>query len=558
MMTLGLLYIFILLGFTFYRNIQDIHKYQQNVYITDRYWRWLTGKHHNFIKDNDFSTVAATFFVILALLIQNHFIQTIFILIALLAFSFSVFVYRFWTKYYATKLKLVFTFRVKRLTVTTFLISLLISLPLALMAYFNSLKALMILAILIATANNIFSFINVLLGGIINIPIEKKIADNFVNEAKRILKENKNLKIIGVTGSYGKTSVKNILGKMLSQNYSTLVTPESYNTLMGVVRTIRERLKPYHQIFVVEMGAYERGEISEICDLVDPEYSIITSIGPQHLESFKTLDNVIMAKGEVFSGLRENGTAFINLADDNILKILLRKDVERITYLEPNVIDDTLLSDLHLPSPYVTAKNIQVTDSGTKVTLRIEEKEGDIYSFDVTTKLLGKHNIENIVACAAVALKLGISPEGINRALYDIEPVKHRLSYSKNALGYTVIDDAFNSNPVGSKNALEALKLFEGNKKFVITPGMIELGSQQYECNYNFGKYIAEAADFAVLVGEKQTEPIFKGLYDSDYDMDNVYVARNIQDGFDKIHTLIREGDVLLIENDLPDIFNEK
>jgi UDP-N-acetylmuramoyl-tripeptide--D-alanyl-D-alanine ligase len=257
---------------------------------------------------------------------------------------------------------------------------------------------------------------------------------------------------------------------------------------------------------------------------------------------------------------------FINLSDEHISKIHIRHDLNKVTYLDPfkpelvknghmdAAVDDAAVSSKQdLPKPFVNTVSTMVTGSGSQVMMRTDAGE----EFGVFTKLLGRHNIDNITACASIALKLGVTPEQINKSLFDIEPVKHRLSYHKSPGGYTIIDDAFNSNPVGSRNALEVLSLFEGGTKFVITPGMIELGPRQDEYNKRFGTYIASSADFAVLVGEKQTKPIYEGIMEAGFDKDKVYVAKNIIDAFDKVNSMIKSSDVLLIENDLPDIFNE-
>ena len=139
---------------------------------------------------------------------------------------------------------------------------------------------------------SIFSYRVVSLVNIVNSPIEKWIQKGFYNKAKRKLEEMPNLKVIGITGSYGKTSTKYIVSTILSQKYNVLMTPESFNTTMGVVRTINEKLNSMHNLFVCEMGAKQVGDIKEICDLVKPDYGILTAIGPQHLETFKTIDNV--------------------------------------------------------------------------------------------------------------------------------------------------------------------------------------------------------------------------------------------------------------------------
>ena len=146
----------------------------------------------------------------------------------------------------------------------------------------------------------------------LNSPMEKAVNQHFVNDALSRLRQMPDMKIIGITGSYGKTSVKFYLKTLLEARYSVLMTPESFNTPMGVVRTIREHLRPDHEIFLCEMGARHVGDIKEICDMVHPDWGVITSIGPQHLETFFTMENIVHTKFELADALPDHGTLFLN------------------------------------------------------------------------------------------------------------------------------------------------------------------------------------------------------------------------------------------------------
>ena len=151
---------------------------------------------------------------------------------------------------------------------------------------------------------------------LINTPLEKAIADGYVKDAKRRLETMPNLTVVGITGSYGKTSVKNFMAALLAVKYNVLMTPGSYNTTMGVVRTIREMLRPSHEIFIAEMGAKQSGDIKEICDLVHPTYGILTSIGEQHLETFGSVENIVATKFELVDAIPADGMAFLNYDND--------------------------------------------------------------------------------------------------------------------------------------------------------------------------------------------------------------------------------------------------
>lgn len=557
MTTILLLAIFLIFitSYSFYKNLNDLHMFQLNSYMPKRYFKWYKSKQGYVLKDNDMMLVIGLIILMFSNLTNNIVVNFAITFIGLLITFISIYMYNFRLNYYKAKKALVYTSRVKRLLVTICIIHL--ALFLIILYFLSLIASTLTFYVAIVTSLimiNIYSFIPMIIAFYINQPIEMNIKSNLVAETKDLLRSNENLITIAITGSYGKTSVKNILKHLLSKKYHVLMTPESYNTTWGIVRTVRESLKATHQVFIAEMGAKEIGDIKEICEIVNPNYSLITSIGPQHLETFKTLENVINTKGELFRYTKSNGTCFVNISDENIRSLEREKDKNYIEYA----------SNGKNHGKY-TYSNIKNTSKGTSFTLHINEfscsdktvKNSLKKSYDLKTKLLGKHNIDNLLSCISIALELGINPDHLNMLLYDIEPIKHRLSLRESSLGYTIIDDAFNSNPVGSKSALEVLKNMDGGKKIIITPGMIELGDKEEQLNRKLGHYIAEACDYVVLVGKNQTLPIQNGLKDKKYPNNQVYIAKSLHDGFDKINSIITAGDVLLIENDLPDTFNE-
>jgi UDP-N-acetylmuramoyl-tripeptide--D-alanyl-D-alanine ligase len=546
----------------------DLHMFQQNSYRPERYLHWMNQTHQPIIKKSDWMFILGSMISLLPSLTCNPWITAIGFILGLPFMALSIMMFHVKITWQPAKKKLAWTPRVKRMLITTFV-------------WLNLLYAFAFVSrgvwfIWVAIVFSIvYSWAFVLCGNLTNSPIEALINHRYYADAQRRLKMNPNLIVIGVTGSYGKTSVKNVLFQLLSQKYNVLMTPESYNTPMGVIRTIRERLNPTHEIFIVEMGAKEIGDITEICNLVHPRMGIISSIGPQHLDTFKTLENVIRTKGELFDNVQEGGTLFVNLNDENIRTLTLRTDVKAIRF-----------GNAQEKNTNYAVNNVQITDDGTLFTLlsRFSDtsRTSDEHSKDkgknshkgknkapsapkpmpytqteLKTKLLGAHNIDNILGSIAIAMELGLSATQINRALFDLYPVKHRLSYSKSGLGYTILDDAFNSNPTGSKNALEVLKQIKGNRKIILTPGMIELGDQQFELNEKFGEYMANACDYVVLVGKKQTLPIQQGLKNKHFPDEKCLVVQNLAEGFKAINAYAKPGDVLLIENDLPDSFNE-
>jgi UDP-N-acetylmuramoyl-tripeptide--D-alanyl-D-alanine ligase len=520
--------------FTWLKTHTDVHRFQLIGYFNGHYLKWVSEDIRRLVKPHETLYVIG---ILLVFLSGVTWVQ----LLGLLLIAIDFYFFHLIKTAYPQKKKLVYTPRVKRLLVTDLVLVVLLGLAIGFMpSPLNMVGALLVY---------IFSFLWLILSNIINKPIESAINNYYYNDAKRLLAKNPNMTVIGITGSYGKTSTKNVLYAMLSKDFNVLMTPESFNTKMGLTRTIREGLKPTHQIFIAEMGAKVVGEIRELVEFVHPTMGIITSIGPQHLETFKTFENIVSTKGEMFKYLEPNGTAFVNVSDPNIVSLPKRDDLSYIYFSAQAELPETLKI-----TPDYMIESIAINNSGSSFTL-VHTPTGK--KVRLGTGLLGRHNLSNVVAGAAMALSLGVPMERLPALTADLKPVEHRLSYRRVNDFYTILDDAFNSNPVGSKMALEVLGQFEGNKKIVITPGMIELGDRHFELNKAFGESIADVCDFVILVGQNQTKPIQDGLTAKHYDENKLYIAKNISDAFAKLSEIIELDDVVLLENDLPDTFNE-
>lgn len=375
----------------------------------------------------------------------------------------------------------------------------------------------------------------VLVANLINKPVELSINRYYINDAKKMLKGNPHLKIIGVTGSFGKTSVKFYLNTLLRAQYNVLMTPESYNTPLGIVKTIRTKLKATHQIFICEMGARNVGDIKEICDIVHPHHGVITTVGEQHLETFKTFENIQKTKFELADSLPQEGILFVN------------GDCEAIRNYNHSKLPGAVTYGLSEGNSY-RAFDLKISERGSE--FKVSTPEGEVCDF--TTKLIGKHNVINIVGAISVAHKMGIPLEKLKPQVRKIESVPHRLELI-NRGGIIIVDDAYNSNPSGCRSALETISFFDG-MKILVTPGMVELGELQEKLNYEFGAESAKACDFIVLVGQKQTVPIYNGVKDAGFDMSKCYVADDLNDALKKVYSLQTDKKkIVLLENDLPD-----
>ena len=378
----------------------------------------------------------------------------------------------------------------------------------------------------------------VALAGVLALPIEKLIFHLYFKDAEKKLLENPRLIRIGITGSYGKTSTKFILAEILSQKYNVLATPASFNTPMGVTRIIRERLTPAHQVFIGEMGARHVGEIKELSNLVHPTIGILTAVGPQHLDTFKSIERIEKTKYELIDALPQDGLG-VFLNDDGIVYKLYEKTGK------PKMLAGKEGAD-------AWASDVSVSPLGSHFTLHL----GDWEPFECTTPLLGRHNIGNICAACCVAKHLGLNREQIRRGIQQLKPVEHRLQLLKTAGGVTVIDDAFNTNPTSSKEALKVLSSFPG-RRVIVTPGMVELGAEEARYNEEFGQAMADAVDVAVMVGKRHTEPIQKGLTEKGFPPESIHVVASLDEAIRVVNGILRPGDVVMYENDLPDHYNE-
>ncbi|MDI6752214.1 MAG: UDP-N-acetylmuramoyl-tripeptide--D-alanyl-D-alanine ligase [bacterium] len=411
------------------------------------------------------------------------------------------------------KKPLVWTARAKRLLGMTLLTgALLISVS------FFSLILLFIISQLLLQ----FSALNIAIANILILPVEKLICQRYIGMAKKRLKAI-NPKVIGITGSYGKTSTKHILAHILSRKYKVLATPESYNTLMGICKVINNDLLPEHEIFIVEMGAYKKGDIKELCDLVRPEIGILTKIGIQHLERFGSIEKIAATKFELIDTLPEDGIAILN------------SNCEYCQTLQPKV------------------KTIKYGGQEKGIKVSAEGSSFSVYDKQFQTSLLGSHNIQNISLAIPCAMELKMTLEEIKEAVFSLPQIPHRLQLIKrpNAI---IIDDAYNSNPVGVKEALSVLSQFSG-RKVLVTPGMIELGQKEYEENRLFGEEAAKTCNFVILVGKKRTKAIADGLLNAGFSKDNLFVVKSLDEARDRLSQI--RGDVILFENDLPDNYDE-
>lgn len=505
---------------------RDLHMVQLNSYRIERYSKWVFRNKRKLLISNNIIQFLPFLFIIFL----NHWVFIIaWSLIYLLLFLLR--------NRSEAKIPLKFTGRAKRLYLG--IISFYIVIMAVALYHYNlsDNTADLYIGAGFLTVFTTLSFIPTIAACLITMPLEKAIDNWYYKDAQKIIQSFPQLTVIGITGSFGKTSTKFILYDLISYFFNTLMTPKSFNTKMGVTRVVRENLKPIHQVFIVEMGARQRGDIKDICRLAKPKIGILTAIGEQHLETFKSLENIKSTKSELIECMPDDGTAILNGDDVNIGSLRFKN--------KPRI----LRFGIDNPELDYSAHDIEVTPRGTSFV--VSTYRGENVKFQ--TKLLGQHNIYNILAALSVARELGLELSDLANRVKTLKPAPHRLEIRKSSNDITIIDNSFSSNPVGAKMALDVLGRMTGKRKILITPGMVELGAKEYEYNWEFGRYAAEVCHFVILVGNKQAVAIRDGLSSVNYPADQLYIADNLKSATAYLKSIAQQGDVVLFENDLSD-----
>jgi UDP-N-acetylmuramoyl-tripeptide--D-alanyl-D-alanine ligase len=389
-----------------------------------------------------------------------------------------------------------------------------------------------------------------LLGGVVDMllrPVQRADNQRFLNRAQQRLRDVRPL-VVGITGSYGKTTTKACVTAVLDLLGPSYPTPASFNSTLGVVRAINEGLQPQHQSFVVEMGAYRTGDVRELCELVHPRAGVLTAIGPAHLERFGSLDVTERAKGELADAIPADGGLFVTRADDErTLRVARTRAAGRVLLFAP----------APHPEADVWAEDVRMEEGRTRFALVVRAGVAgpEEARAEVRARLLGAHNVANLLAAAAVGVGEGLALADVARALGRVAPPDHRLAPIVNrAAGVVVIDDSYNANPEGAAAALEVLRDHPAARRLLVTPGMVELGEREREENRKLGTLAAEVADVAILIGPRG-EDVAEGMRAAGASAERILAFPDGPAAHAKLAELTRAGDVILFENDLPDVY---
>ncbi len=375
-------------------------------------------------------------------------------------------------------------------------------------------------------------------------PFEAILQAKYWNEA-RIKINEVSPTIIAITGSFGKTSVKHILGHILKANASTLITPGSVNTPMGISRIIREELDETHRYFIVEMGAYGLGSIGHLCKLTPPNLGIITAVGHAHFERFRSLTTVAQTKFELAEHLIQNDNKII------VNEKALQADNHGMKMQAEHRGNFIICGDDQ--NNNVILEDVRQSVHGMELRIRYHNT-----LFIVEAPLFGTHHALNIALAFAAARALDIPAEKIKTALKSLPQIPHRLEVKKTPGGGTIIDDSYNSNPLGFRSALDLLAVFNPNqRKILVTPGIVELGSAHNEVHKKLGQYAAEICDVVIVVNGERI-PTFISGFKSKAEGKIIQEVKTFADAQSWLDKNKQNNDIVLIENDLPDIYESK
>ncbi|HEY8755575.1 MAG TPA: UDP-N-acetylmuramoyl-tripeptide--D-alanyl-D-alanine ligase [Candidatus Dormibacteraeota bacterium] len=442
------------------------------------------------------------------------------------------------------KKELVFTPRLRRLLATAALAAALLAAGVALLLAIGPLWLGALLATALSVGLTALSMALPVVANTLNAPVEAAVRRGFLRRARERMERFHPL-VIAVAGSYGKTSTKHILAHMLEQYGPTLATPKSFNTLMGVCRTVNDLLEEHHRTFIVEMDAYDVGEIASICALVRPRHALVTSVGPQHLERFGTIDRIADALYESIEALGEDGFAVVYAGDDATAALAARAQATGHEVIRYGI--DGAAGELD-----VVAENVRITGRGSQFTWRWPAAG---LRHDLEVPLLGRHQVLNVSAALAAVHRLGLPLAAALGAVASLRPVDHRLQPVPTGNAITVIDDSYNANPVGVHNGLEVLSQLEARSRILVTPGLVELGAVEDEENRRYGEHAARVCDHVIVMDARPARALREGLRAGGMPDDRVHVVRSLAEATEMIGRIAGAGDAVLFANDLPDTY---
>ena len=385
--------------------------------------------------------------------------------------------------------------------------------------------------------------------------VEYFICQMYIYTAKSKLKKYANIKIIGITGSFGKTSTKNFLHQILQSKYIVLSSPKSYNTQMGVCKFILDSDLKNIEYLIIEMGAVRKGDIFKLCKMVDPDIGVITNIGNQHLETFRCVDNIISTKNELFDYIKKkNGMLFYNLNNQYLCNLFINESymykygiiVSNVCEYDNNITYD----DINRRNNVLNTCILNICKYGVNFKIFDIHKNNYVY---LSTKLLGKGFIEDIALAISISLYLGVDIDIIKAVVAMLDYIPNRMELKVGFGGASIIYDAYNSNEFSYKEMLNTVTKFEAKHKILITPGVVELGRNQYSVNVELAKLSKDVFDEIWIINKVNKYAFLVGLKDCKFCKIKTFDRLD-----DNVFSLVNSFDsdnLIVFENDLPDSY---
>lgn len=343
------------------------------------------------------------------------------------------------------------------------------------------------------------------------------------------------IKVVGITGSVGKTSTKEMIASVLSEKYRVLKTEGNYNNEIGLPLTIF-KIRAEHEVAVLEMGISEFGEMHRLATMANPDICVITNIGLCHLENLKTRDGILKAKTESFAHLKKDGIAILNGDDDKLSTIRQVGDKEPVFY---GMEEKMEYREDAKKSVYATGvENLGLY--GMKA--RIHTPEGER---DVRIPIPGEHNVYNALAATAVGLSLGLSLDQISSGILKAKTIGGRTNLL-NTGSMTVIDDCYNANPVSMKASIDVLATAEG-RKIAVLGDMGELGENEKKLHYEVGEYLAKKEINVLFCAGELSEEIAKAAQKESKTCE-VYYFKTRDALLEQLLPFLKKGDTVLVK----------
>ena len=373
-------------------------------------------------------------------------------------------------------------------------------------------------------------------------PLDLVAKERIISNARKKLASFPKIKVIAITGSYGKTTMKDVISTTLGIRYRVVSTRGNHNTPIGISKQILEEINEDTDIFVVEMGAYKKGDIADLCSIAHPNISILTGINEAHLERFGSIENTIDAKFDIVKNCAADGKIVLNADDKRVVSSYKKYKGNQEVYFFSK--EENKLCKYR-------AKEVVFGNDGEGISFILERESKTIGKIE--TPFVAEYIIGNVIAAFIVGGIVGMTDAEIQAGLKQIKPPKHRLNIQKTPNDMVVIDDSYNGNSEGVREAINTLSKFKKRRKIYITPGLVETGDESEKIHEEIGRQLGAVADLVFLMENSTTKYIIKGLESVSFDKDRLHIHKDKKNAYQELGRIAMPGDVILFQNDWPE-----